>query len=118
MLLDEGWGYTFAAPHHDALYLHCPIERAEECARLVEAAFLEAGKLVMASRVDPEFSESFQLRIKAKITLAPDHYVDPDGADIWAIVCRYFSWEEFAESSVSSQEAPNEEGQCAMVSGD
>lgn len=99
LLLDEGWGYTFSAPHHDALYLHCPIELAEECARVVEAAFLEAGKAVMASKTDPEFAENFPLRIKAKITRAPDHYVDPDGESIWKIVCERFGWDEFAVSN-------------------
>jgi hypothetical protein len=96
LLLDEGWGFAFAAPHHDALYLHCPIERAEECARMVEAAFLEAGKRVMSSKTDPEFADKFPLRIKAKITASPEHYVDADGADIWSIVCQYFKWDEFA----------------------
>jgi hypothetical protein len=103
LLLDEGWGYAFSAPHHDALYLHCPIERAEACARIVEAAFLEAGERVMASKTDSEFAEKFPLRIKAKITLAPEHYVDPDGADIWKIVCEYFHWDEFAVSNVKEQ---------------
>ena len=111
LLLDEGWGYAFSAPHHDALYLHCPIERAEECARIVEAAFLEAGKRVMASKTDSEFAEKFPLRIKAKITLAPEHYVDSDGADIWKIVCEYFQWDEFAVSNEKEQiyvETPSE----------
>jgi hypothetical protein len=76
--------------------LHCPIERAEECARIVEVAFLEAGKRVMSSKTDPEFAEKFPLRIKAKITASPEHYVDADGADIWSIVCQYFKWDEFA----------------------
>jgi DNA polymerase I len=93
LLLDEGWGYAFAAPHHDALYLHVPIERAEECAQAVEQAFIEAGKRIMADRRDPEFAEKFQLRIKAKITPAPEHYVDDDGRNIWDIVCDYFGWD-------------------------
>jgi hypothetical protein len=29
LLVDVGWGYALAAPHHDALYLHCESERAE-----------------------------------------------------------------------------------------
>jgi DNA polymerase-1 len=96
LLLDGGWGFVFSAPHHDAVYAHCPIERAEECAHAIEAAFLEAGKIVMASATDPEFAEKLPLRIRAKITPHPEHYVDPDGADIWKIVCEYFKWDEFA----------------------
>ena len=57
----------------------------------------------MASKTDSEFAEKFPLRIKAKITLAPEHYVDPDGADIWKIVCEYFHWDEFAVSNVKEQ---------------
>ena len=115
LLLDEGWGFAFAAPHHDALYLHCPIERAEECARMVEAAFLEAGKRVMSSKTDPEFAEKFPLRIKAKITASPEHYVDADGADIWSIVCQYFKWDEFAVSDQEEKiyvENPSEARDC------
>jgi hypothetical protein len=96
LLMDEGWGFTFGAPHHDALYLHVPIERAEECAGAVEQAFIEAGKSLMGSKDDPTFSERFPLRIKAKITSYPEHYYDADGKGIWNIVCRYFEWEEFA----------------------
>jgi len=69
----------------------------------VEAAFLEAGKCVMASRTDREFAEGFPLRVKAKITPAPQHYVDDDGADIWRIVCEYFGWDEFAVSNEKEQ---------------
>lgn len=95
LLLDEGWGFAFCAPHHDALYLTVPTELAEECARAVERAFTEAGKTVMEDKHDPGFAERFQLRIKAKITSYPEHYVDPDGADIWKIVCEYFGWEGY-----------------------
>jgi DNA polymerase I-like protein with 3'-5' exonuclease and polymerase domains len=103
LLLDEGWGFAFSAPHHDALYLHCPIQSAEECAHMVEMAFLEAGKHVMASKTDPEFAEKFPLRIKAKITASPAHYVDADGADIWRIVCEYSKWDEFAVSKTEEK---------------
>jgi hypothetical protein len=103
LLLDEGWGFAFSAPHHDALYLHCPIQSAEECAHMVEMAFLEAGKHVMASKTDPEFAEKFPLRIKAKITASPAHYLDADGADIWRIVCEYFNWDEFAVSKTEEK---------------
>ena len=103
LLLDEGWGFAFSAPHHDALYLHCPIQSAEECAHMVEMAFLEAGKHVMASKTDPEFAEKFPLRIMAKITASPAHYVDADGADIWRIVCEYFKWDEFAVSKTEEK---------------
>jgi hypothetical protein len=95
LLLDD-WGYAFAAPHHDALYLHVPLERAEECARAVEKAFVEAGKVVMSSAKDPTFAERFQLRIKAKVTPYPEHYYDADGKGIWDIVCAYFQWDDFA----------------------
>jgi hypothetical protein len=93
LLLDEGWGYTFSAPHHDAVYMHVPVEKAEDLARTVQAAFVFAGKQVMASSRDPEFAERFPLRIKAKVTPSPEHYVDDDGADIWKIVCEYFGWD-------------------------
>jgi hypothetical protein len=97
LLLDEGWGYTFSAPHHDAIYLHVPLDKAEECARTVEQVFIHAGKQIMASSHDPEFAERFPLRIKAKVTPSPQHYVDDDGADIWKIVCEYFGWDGYAK---------------------
>jgi hypothetical protein len=88
LLLDGGWGFAFAAPHHDALYLHVPIERADECARAVEDAFKQAGQMIMGD----VNGKPFPLRIEAKVT--PEHYVDADGADIWKIVTDYFGWEQ------------------------
>lgn len=105
LLLDEGWGYSFAAPHHDAVYLHVPIEHAERCARTVEQAFIHAGKQIMASSRDPEFAERFPLRIKAKVTPSPQHYIDDDGADIWNIVCGYFGWDDYANREESASVA-------------
>ena len=104
LLLDRGWGFAMSAPHHDALYLHCPTERAEECAREVEDAFKEAGQMLMGD----VYGKPFPLRIKAKITYSPDHYVDADGSDIWSIVCKYFGWDgetAFLQVPVSSESA-------------
>jgi len=86
LLVDAGWGYTLAAPHHDALYMHCEADRAEECKEVVEQAFIEAGHIVMGL-------PQFPLRVHADITYYPDHYQDDDGQEIWDIVCRYFGWD-------------------------
>ena len=86
LLVDGGWGYALAAPHHDALYMHVEAERAEECKQLVEQAFIEAGHIVMGL---PEFP----LRVHADITYYPNHYQDDDGQEIWEIVCDYFGWD-------------------------
>lgn len=105
LLLDQGWGFAMSAPHHDALYFHCPVGRAEECARAVERAFLDAGQMLMGD----VYGKPFPLRIKAKVTPYPEHYVDADGADIWKIVCQYFGWDGETASSqlgvVSREEA-------------
>jgi hypothetical protein len=85
LLVDVGWGYALAAPHHDALYLHCESDRAEECKKAVEEAFIQAGQIVMGL---PEFP----LRVHSEITYYPDHYRDEDGREIWDIVCQYFGW--------------------------
>jgi hypothetical protein len=89
LLVDAGWGYALAAPHHDALYMHVEAERAEECKRAVEDAFIEAGHLIMGL---PEFP----LRVHADVVYHPAHYEDADGAEIWDIVCEYFGWDKFA----------------------
>jgi hypothetical protein len=86
LLVDAGWGYALAAPHHDALYMHCEAERAEECKDVVEQAFIQAGHMVMGL---PEFP----LRVHADITYYPNHYVDDEGKEIWDIVCGYFGWD-------------------------
>jgi len=113
ILLDGGWGFAFAAPHHDAVYMHVPIERAEECARAVERAFIFAGKQIMADRRDMEFAGSFPLRIKAKITAYPNHYVDDDGADIWKIVTDYFGWQEVSVQTLPGTVLEQREGVAA-----
>lgn len=89
LLVDAGWGYALAAPHHDALYLHVEAERAEECEKAVEDAFIGAGYIVMGL---PEFP----LRVHADVVYHPDHYEDADGTEIWDIVCEYFGWDKFA----------------------
>ena len=89
LLVDAGWGPALAAPHHDALYMHVEAERAEECKRAVEDAFIEAGHTIMGL---PEFP----LRVHAEVVYHPDHYEDADGAEIWDIVCEYFGWDKFA----------------------
>jgi DNA polymerase-1 len=89
LLLSAGWGYALAAPHHDALYLHTEIERAEECKTAVEEAFIEAGHIVMGL-------PHFPLRVHADVVYHPDHYEDADGAEIWDIICEYFRWDKFA----------------------
>jgi hypothetical protein len=86
LLVDAGWGHALAAPHHDALYMHCEAERAEACKETVEQAFIEAGQIIMGL---PEFP----LRVHTTITCYPDHYRDADGQEIWDIVCRYFGWD-------------------------
>jgi hypothetical protein len=89
LLVDAGWGYALAAPHHDALYLHVEAEKAEECKGAVEDAFIEAGHIIMGL---PEFP----LRVHAEFVYHPDHYEDADGAEIWDIICEYFGWDKFA----------------------
>jgi hypothetical protein len=93
LLVDQGWGPTLAAPHHDAIYTHCPIDRAEECKAAVMAAFVESGHVIMGL-------PDFPLRVHASITNYPDHYVDPDGSEIWTIVTDYFNWDQVAEGAV------------------
>jgi len=85
LLVSAGWGYALAAPHHDAVYMHCQSNRAEECKFAVENAFLQAGELVMGL-------PDFPLRLHSEITYAPSNYYDVDGKDVWEIVCNYFGW--------------------------
>ncbi len=97
-LVDDGWGFALSAPHHDAVYCHCPAGEAERLAHDIERAFIEAGKMLMDSDQDPTFKDRFPLRIKAHVVYHPDHYVDDDGAEIWKIVCEYFGWEGYEQS--------------------
>lgn len=89
LLVDAGWGYALAAPHYDALYMHVEAERAEECKRAVEDAFIEAGHIIMGL-------PDFPLRVQTDVVYHPDHYDDADGAEIWDIICEYFRWDKFA----------------------
>ena len=86
-MCDRGWGRYLAAPHHDAIYLHVPIELAEEARKDLEECFVEAGDLVMG---DP----NFRLRVDSGIELYPRHFEDPDGAALWKIVSDFFGWED------------------------
>jgi len=86
-MCDRGWGRYLAAPHHDALYLHVPIELAEEARKDLEECFVEAGDLVMG---DP----NFKLRVDASIEIYPHHFEDPDGAALWKIVSDFFGWKD------------------------
>jgi len=88
LLVECGWGYAMSAPHHDALYMHVEIERAEECRQAVEDAFIEAGNRIMEL---PEFP----LKVHSEIVRYPEHYSDPDGREIWDIVSEYFQWDNF-----------------------
>ena len=59
------------------------LSRAEECKQAVMGAFVEAGEILMGM---PEFP----LRVHGDITYWPDYYLDPDGREIWSIVCKVF----------------------------
>jgi DNA polymerase family A len=91
LLVDAGWGYALAAPHHDALYMHVEATRAEECKQAVEDAFVTAGQIIMGL-------PDFLLRVHADVVYYPDHYEDADGTEIWQIVSQYFGWDEFEAS--------------------
>jgi len=91
-LCDRGWGPYLAAPHHDAIYMHVPIELAEEAKRALEECLINAGDAVMD---DPDF----QLRVDSDIETYPGHYVDPDGATLWKIVGEFFQWSEVLNSN-------------------
>ncbi len=86
-LCDRGWGPYLSAPHHDAIYMHVPIELAEEAMKDLDECFVEAGDLVMG---DP----NFQLRVDSGIEIHPRHFEDPDGAALWKIVSEFFRWKE------------------------
>jgi hypothetical protein len=87
LLCDRGWGPYLAAPHHDAIYMHVPIELAEEARKDLEECFIEAGDLVVG---DP----NFKLRVDSGIEICPRHFEDPDGAALWKIVSDFFGWED------------------------
>jgi DNA polymerase family A len=90
-LVDAGFGPHLAAPHHDCIYLHCPADLAEECKQAAMDAFVQAGNEIMGL-------PDFPLRVHTSITRYPDHYADPDGAEIWDIVCRFFKWDQYVET--------------------
>jgi hypothetical protein len=91
-LCDRGWGQYLAAPHHDAIYMHVPIEIAEDAKRDLEECLINAGDAVMN---DPDF----RLRVDSDIEAYPGHYVDPDGATLWKIVGEFFQWSEVLNSN-------------------
>lgn len=50
------------------------------------AVAIEAGHIIMGL---PEFPP----RVHADVVYHPSHYDDPDGKEIWDIVCEYFGWD-------------------------
>jgi hypothetical protein len=77
----KGLGPYLCYPHHDALYLCCPIEQADRVAEEVEDCFREAGNVV--------FDDILDLRCERKIVRYPDRYEDEDGEEMWQMVQQF-----------------------------
>jgi len=71
-------GISVCAPVHDAILIQAPLDRLEEEVARTQQAMAEASAAVLGG---------FELRSDAKLVRWPDHYTDPRGDDMWALVC-------------------------------
>jgi len=72
---ERGMGPMLCAPHHDALYLECRDDEAQDVSQELQECFLDAAGEVLSGRV--------KLRLEPRIIKYPDHYEDKKGAEIW-----------------------------------
>jgi hypothetical protein len=80
---ERGMGRMLSAPHHDALYLECAHEEADQVAADLAKCFQDAGEVVLSGQV--------RLRLKTNIIRYPDHYEDEKGKGIWDIVMAFLA---------------------------
>jgi DNA polymerase I-like protein with 3'-5' exonuclease and polymerase domains len=78
LAVERGLGPMLCAPHHDAFYLECAEEDADNVSSTLEACFQDACGVVLSGHV--------LLRLEAGIVRHPYHYEDEDGKEIWEIV--------------------------------
>jgi DNA polymerase I-like protein with 3'-5' exonuclease and polymerase domains len=81
--VERGLGPMLCAPHHDAFYLECQDEAADQVSAELESCFRDAAGVVLSGRV--------HLRLDFGIVRYPDHYHDEDGAEIWDIVEKFLA---------------------------
>jgi lambda repressor-like predicted transcriptional regulator len=79
---ESGLGPYLCAPLHDALYLECPVDAAEDVKTAIEECFVEAGLIVTDGAI--------RLRLDSKIITHPDRLTDKKSEAIWTLVDRYF----------------------------
>jgi hypothetical protein len=70
-------GISVCAPVHDAILIEAPLDRLEEDVARTQRAMAEASVTILGG---------FELRSDAKLVRWPDHYTDPRGDDMWALV--------------------------------
>ena len=78
LAVDRGLAPYLCYPHHDAAFLLCPDEMAEQMAVDISACFADAGRVVLG--------DSLTLRTEPKIIRYPDRYRDERGEDTWNLV--------------------------------
>src|ERR1039458_666580 len=78
LAVERGLGPMLCAPHHDAFYLECAEEDADNVSSTLEACFQDACGVVLSGHV--------LLRLEAGIVRHPYHYEDEDGKEKWHTV--------------------------------
>jgi hypothetical protein len=66
------------ATHHDAFYLECPEELADQVSAELQSCFQDAAGVVLSGRV--------ALRLNLGVVHTGGQYADKKGTEIWSIV--------------------------------
>jgi hypothetical protein len=78
LLEERGLGPMLCATHHDAFYLECPEELADQVSAELQSCFQDAAGVVLSGRV--------ALRLNLGVVHTGGQYADKKGTEIWSIV--------------------------------
>lgn len=78
--VERGLGKYLAAMQHDAAYLFCPENEAEDVARVLDECFAEASIVILGA------DNPVQLRTDTHIIRYPNHYEDEKGGELYEVI--------------------------------
>jgi DNA polymerase I-like protein with 3'-5' exonuclease and polymerase domains len=94
--VERGLGKYLAAMQHDAAYLFCPENEAEDVARVLDECFAEASLVVLGE------DNPVQLRVDTHIICYPDHYEDDKGQELYEVIMRSLAEVREAKEEVAA----------------
>jgi DNA polymerase I-like protein with 3'-5' exonuclease and polymerase domains len=76
-ILAQEAGIKICWPVHDAILIEAPLDRLGEEIQAAKEAMTQASKIVL---------DGFEIRVEEKTVEYPERFIDPAGADFWAMV--------------------------------